>query len=132
MEVGHKYAVDHMSQIKVRMRVLRSLLDRLVFKILIVEGSRILSLISTLLLLLSCHLALSPIGQRVIDSGRGIRLTGPSIQEREVGKLLLVNHMNSTVKHYGASANLSNYTAAAYILPSTQGYNLNWHIKKLK
>jgi hypothetical protein len=42
-----------------------------------------------------------------------------SIQERKIGKLLLIDHVNSTVKHDSSTADLCNDARSADVLTST-------------
>ncbi len=50
-----------------------------------------------------------------------------TIQKGEVGKLLLIHHVDATVKHYCAPANFRNYAGATDILACAQRHDFNWH-----
>jgi hypothetical protein len=57
------------------------------------------------------------VGQSVIGGLACIALD--TVQEREIRELLLVNQVNSAVKHYRAAAHFSYDTTAANILART-------------
>jgi hypothetical protein len=50
-----------------------------------------------------------------------------SIQEMKVGKLLLLDHVNSTVKHYHPASNFNDYAAASDVLPGAERNNFDGH-----
>ena len=120
VKVGHKYAVNHMCQVKVCMSCLWQLCSRQALKILVIKHG-----ICSLLLHVDLDVLCSLVRECVARCLRCGALA--SIQKRKVWEPLLINHVDPTVKHYGTAANLCNNAAAADILTRAKRNNLNGH-----
>jgi len=93
MEMGDKNAIDHVSQIQMRMGRLGQLSYRKLLQVLIVEHCT-----SSL-----AHFADARLGrlvrQSVVGGLRHVGLARATIQKGKVRELLLVDHMYAAVEH---------------------------------